>query len=189
MSETLRRELEAMPSEQDAITIAPVTQDEECELFSRWAKEDAHDRAVLQRRIEFRERLRTSAMPKFNHSPLPEDDLLAKDELPLFTKNSIGKEEVRAARRTTFFWNALRPAQRLRLCRALSLIYLDGFSNATCQELKASLYHGAVLRAGLWNGMLLLLARYPVRELLLRWRQYSQVNSLDALKIEIESKG
>ena len=188
MSETLRRELDLPIPEREAIIIEPVSTEVGVELFEQWRIEEAQDRAILQRRIEFRERIQTQ-MPLFNPAPL-EDLLTPKDELPLFTKNGVvSREQVRTVRRLTSYWDALRPAQRVRVAHALALIYLDGFSDGTARELKAALYHQAILRAGMWNGLCLLLARYSVREILLQWRQYSQVGDLDRIKIEIESKG
>jgi hypothetical protein len=190
MSTLMTLKTEEVLTEQDAITIEPVSHDEEVELFAQWQRDEERDLAVIHRRNIFRERVRAS-MPKFNDATLEDADTKVALALPLFNKQgrNFGREEVRNNRRITEFWNHLRPAQRVRLCRALALVYLDGYSNATAKELKVSLYNGAVLNRNLWNGLLILLARFEVRVLLMRFRQYSQVQSLDLIKIELETKG
>jgi hypothetical protein len=154
------------------ISIDPVTDDEEVELFAAWQMEEQTERAAQLRREEFRERVQ-HAMPKFNDADLARP-----------TTKSAGRTEIRNERRIYAFWSELRPAQRVRLCRALALVYLDdGFSNATARDLRTSLYVQGTLNRNLYNALLILLARFSTRDLLMRLHQYSQCHELDILKL------
>jgi predicted component of type VI protein secretion system len=76
------------------------------------------------------------------------------------------------------------PLHRERVCRALALLHVEGISDASAHDMKSALYHRAVLNSNLWNAMLVLLARFDPRDLLLRFGQAAQVLSLDVLKAE-----
>jgi len=62
--------------------------------------------------------------------------------------------------------------------------HVEGISNATAQDMKRALYQRAVLNSNLWNAMLVLLARFNFRDLLLRFGQAAQVLLLDLLRAE-----
>jgi hypothetical protein len=64
------------------------------------------------------------------------------------------------------------------------LLHVERISDATAQDTKSALYHRAVLNSNLWNAMLVLLARFDPRDLLLRFGQAAQVLLLDILKAE-----
>ena len=57
---------------------------------------------------------------------------------------------------------------------------------ATAHDMKSARYHRAVLNSVLWNAMLVLLARFDPRDLLLRFGQAAQVLLLDILKVETD---
>lgn len=156
----------------ECISIDPVTDDERVELFAAWQAEEQSESRVRLHREEWRDRVANS-MPKFNDADLARP-----------TTKSAGRTEIRNERRIYAFWSELRPAQRVRLCRALALVYLDdGFSNATANDLRKSLYVQGTLNRNLYNALLILLARFSTRDLLMRLHQYSQVAALDVLKL------
>jgi hypothetical protein len=165
--------LVSAPSEHQAehqsdLTLVPLSQSEELEIFEEWQRDEIAERANLTRRNAFRERIRT-AMPDFNGADLA----------PM---QPTQHGEVRHNKHVFGFWSELRPQQRVRVCHALAVVYLEGFSNATVRDLRASLYRQGILRANHWNALILLLGRFDARALLLRFHQFSQVTSLDILK-------
>lgn len=65
------------------------------------------------------------------------------DLRPLDVNN---RGEQRHDKSVYFFWQALRPVQWERVCRALALLHVEGTSNGTACDMKSALYHQAVLK-------------------------------------------
>ncbi len=160
----------------------------ELQIFDEWQRQAAEDRAAIARSEAFRERVK-AAMPNFNAGRF---DVVVRDAAKIIAgerdrdDGREGREQVRNDRRVCDFWAQLKPLQRVRVCQALALVYLDdGFSNSIARDLKSSLYYQAALRPNLFNGLLILLARFNfnARTLLLEFHQGSQVIELDILKL------
>jgi hypothetical protein len=155
-------------SENGRLLIAPISSENGLQLVSQWQREEEEEHAALLRRKLFRERL-MNEMPTFNRADLR----------PLDVNN---RGELRHDKSVYFFWQTLQPLQRERVCRALALLHVEGISNATANDMKSALYHRSVLDKNLWNAMLVLLARFNPRDLLLRFGQAAPVLLLDIIQ-------
>lgn len=144
-------------------------------LLDAWRVDIETQRSAILRTYDLRRQVIDGiAQITFHHS----------DMRPM---NPALRGEARQNRMVHAFWSSILPATRTRVCRAIGIAYVQGgLSNAVARDLKQGLYYAGTLNRNHWSYLLVLLAYFPPRELLMRFCQGSAVLALDILKARLE---